>query len=326
MHKKNVRTLGEELISIIKARTPEKEKTVNFLMDILPLEKEAIYRRLRGEVPFTLEETATICRELNISLDLLMGLRQESIYAFHHNMTSEDPLQNYYESLLNINRSMDYIADESTVWMYRAHRALPQEFLYNFKFLSRVYTYILYYQLSSRNTTLRSIKSFAEFHVSEELMCAQQQSTINIQGFNSSLILDKRIFIDYIEIVKYFHVLGLIAKDDIDKIKEELMLMIDDMERCATTGLSLKGKKMDMYLSHISFDCSYSYLESSNFSVSSLGIYCVNYLACQNVKINEMQKHWIKSLMKFSSIISISDELKRKEFFMTQRNYIETLL
>lgn len=326
MNKRNAKTLGDELINIIKARTPEKEKTVNFLMDILPMEKEAIYRRLRGEVSFTLEETVLICKKLNISLDLLMGIRQESIYAFHLNITSEDPIRNYYEALLNINQSMAYITDESKTYLYRAHRTLPQEFLYNYKFLSRVYTYILYYQLSSNDVKLKSIKSFAELKISEELISAQQQSTASIQSYNSSLILDKRIFIDYIEIIKYFHVLGFITQDDIDKIKSELMLMIDDMERCATTGLSLKGKKMNIYLSHISFDCSYSFLESPDFNVSSLGVYCVNYLACPNIQINEMQKNWIKSLMKFSSLISVSDDLRRNEFFKTQRDYVETML
>lgn len=326
MHKTNVRTLSDELINIIRARTPGKEKAGHFLTDILPIGKEAAYRRLRGEIAFTLEEAATICKKLNISLDLLMGIRQENIYAFHLNITSGDPIQNYYESLLNINRSMSYITDGSDVCLYRAHRTLPQEFLYNYKFLSRVYTYILYYQLSPDSITPQPVKSFAELHIPEELVQAQQQATSNIQGYNSSLILDKRIFIDYIEIVNYFHMLGLITRADIDKIKGELMLVIDDMERCAVTGLSLEGKKMDIYLSHISFDCSYSFMESPGFSVSSLGVFCVNYLAGQNAKVNGIQKDWIKSLMRFSSGISVSDELKRREFFRTQRDYVETML
>ena len=317
--------LHEEFLRVLHSKLPTKD-IVNTVAEILKLEKDAAYRRLNGRVNFSVREVGIICDKLNISLDLLMGTKQENIYAFHLNITSEDPIQNFYESLLNINQSMDYLEDDPSVYLYRAHRTLPYEFVYNYESLSRVYTYILYYQLNQEGITPKLIKSFAELQIPKKLVHAQRQSTINIQGHNSSLVLDKRIFIDYIEIVKHFYFLGLITQTDIDKIRDELMLLIDDMEKCAATGLSLRGKKMDIYLSHISFDCSYSFLESSNFNASSSGVFYSNYLTSQNVKINKMQKSWIKSLMRFSSLISVSDDLKRNDFFRTQREYVETIL
>jgi len=317
--------LHEEFLRVLHSKLPAKD-IVNSVAEILKLEKDAAYRRLNGRVSFSVREMGLICDKLNISLDLLMGTKQENIYAFHLNITSEDPIQNYYESLLNINQSMVYLADDSSVYLYRAHRTLPHEFVYNYEFLSRIYTYILYYQLNPDGINPKLIKSFAELQIPEELVHAQRESTNNIQGHKSSLVLDKRIFIDYIEIVRHFYFLGLITQTDINTIKDELMSVIDDMEKCAATGLSLRGKKMDIYLCHISLDCSYSFLESTNFSASSSGVFCSNYLTSQNTKINKMQKSWIKSLMKFSSLISVSDDLKRNDFFRTQREHVETML
>ena len=43
------------LIEAMKEKLPLKEKLADMLMDTLYIGKEAVYRRLRGEVPFTLQ-------------------------------------------------------------------------------------------------------------------------------------------------------------------------------------------------------------------------------------------------------------------------------
>jgi len=49
------------LIEAMKEKLPLKGKLADMLMDI---GKEAVYRRLRGEVPFTLQEAALVSRKL----------------------------------------------------------------------------------------------------------------------------------------------------------------------------------------------------------------------------------------------------------------------
>ena len=58
-------------IEALKEKLPPKTNLANLLMDTLYIGREAIYRRLRGEVPFTLEEAALISRKLGVSLDKL---------------------------------------------------------------------------------------------------------------------------------------------------------------------------------------------------------------------------------------------------------------
>jgi len=320
-----MKSISHELINILKEKTPEKESTAGFLMNMLPLGKEAVYRRLRGDIQFTLDEAYVICKKLNISLDLLMGIKQDNTYAFHLGyILAEGPLEEYCKMLYGIRDSMKHVKNDPTVYLYRAHKTLPQEFLYNYEFLSKVYIYILYYQLYSNSQS--KTQRFSETSFPDDTFFAQKSSTSSVHEFNSTLILDKRIFIDYIEIVKYFEYMGMISQDEIEKIREEMHKLVNDMEKCAATGLSLKGKKMNIYISHISFDCSYTRLESENFNVSSIGIYCVDYLSSQNQRINEGQKAWIKSLLRFSTLISVSGELQRNEFFQDQRVFIDTML
>jgi len=57
------------LIEAMKEKLPLKGKLADMLMDKLFIRqktagKEAVYRRLRGEVPFTLQEAALVSRKL----------------------------------------------------------------------------------------------------------------------------------------------------------------------------------------------------------------------------------------------------------------------
>lgn len=48
----------KELINEMKERIPQGQNLANYLTDTLYMGKEAVYRRLRGEVAFTFDEIA----------------------------------------------------------------------------------------------------------------------------------------------------------------------------------------------------------------------------------------------------------------------------
>lgn len=61
------------LIEAMKKKLPFKGKLADMLMDTLCISKEAVYRRLRGEVLFALQEAAITSRKPGISLDNIIG-------------------------------------------------------------------------------------------------------------------------------------------------------------------------------------------------------------------------------------------------------------
>ena len=68
--------------------------------------KEAIYRRLRGEVPFTFQEAAIISKELGISLDRIAGVSFSNNAMFDINVVDHgNPFETYYD-FLNIRYSL----------------------------------------------------------------------------------------------------------------------------------------------------------------------------------------------------------------------------
>lgn len=90
--------LNTGLIEAIKEKIPANSNLANVLIDILFIGREAVYRRLRGEVPFTLTEAAIISRKLGVSLDKIVGISFKDNAVFDMNVVHhDDPFETYYE-------------------------------------------------------------------------------------------------------------------------------------------------------------------------------------------------------------------------------------
>ena len=317
--------INDELIRALKDKTPGKGNTVNLLMDILSMGKEAAYRRLRGEIPFTLEEAAIISEKLNISLDSLFEKTDNESFDFKlEALFSKDPLREYYKMINDIVSRIEQIADKDTdMVLHRAYRCMPTEFMFRYDSLTKIYIYILFYQLYYADMSNDYLR---EMRIPQKLFDVQRRAADVLQSVNTTLILDKHIFDDYIGIVKYFLNMGLIDERDVAKIKSDLLLMLDDMEKSASTGYSKQGKAIDMYISQISFDATYSYMEGAGIRSCSVTLFCIDHLSCLNKEVTENHRLWIKSLVRFSTQISVSGELQRNMYFSKQRHLVETML
>lgn len=316
--------INDVLINALKKKTPEKDTTVNLLTDIIPISKEAAYRRLRGEIPFTLEEAITVCKSLNISLDMLIGIRHNDNYVFHLNaIFAKEPIQEYCKMLTDISKGVQYVINrDPEAISYRAYKSLPLEYVYKYKSLAKAYIYVLFYQLHLELTP----KELQEIPIPDKIFSMQQEISQVMHNIDSMIILGKHVFLDYIEIIQYFQGLGTITEEEINQIKNDLLLMIDDLEHCATLGTTLNNKKLDMYISNISFDCNYTYLRGADYETCSVGVYCLDHISCLRPSVSKIHKVWIESLTRFSTLISVSGESVRNEFFHKQREYVNTML
>lgn len=316
-------SVSDNLVRVLKERVPTRN-AATILADVLCLTVEAVYRRLRGQVPFTLDEAVKVCKTFNISLDSFTGIKSGNDYTFNlDTYPSAEPLKDYCDMLTRISDSMIPLKKDPSTKLYKTHTMLPQEYLYNYEMLSKVYAYILYYQLHSYQP---DVKNMSEVIFPEDMHIIQKKSINSVQDFDCIQILDRNIVVNYIHIVRYFFDLGMISQAEIVEIKKELYQVVADIEKCADTGLSRRGKAMNIYLSNVSFDCSYTCVESDMYSVSSLAIYCVDFLSCEDQRVFAVHKSWIMSLLKFSVLISVVDELTRKNFFAQQRHFIDTML
>ncbi len=118
-------------IEILRSKVVSRKELTNKLMDILFLEREAVYRRLRGEVHFSFNEIILLSRAFQISMDnvIRLGHNDKSSpcelvyvdYLFH----PDDEDYRRMEGLIDmVSQLKDYPESESAI----VTNTLPQIF------------------------------------------------------------------------------------------------------------------------------------------------------------------------------------------------------
>ena len=288
--------LNTSLIEAVKEKLPLKENLANLLIDTLYIGKEAIYRRLRGEVPFTLEEAALISRKV-------------------------DPFETYYSLLKKYVNVLHALQNDPSSSMGTSSNIIPQTLSLKHKSLSKFRLFKWMYQ----NKHIQC-KHFDKVEVPQKIYDIQNDF-VSATGHIHSVdyIWDSMIFHHLINDIQYFAGIHLITEEDKHQIKEELLQLTDELEDLASKGKTEAGNSVHIYVSHINFEATYSYLEADSVQLSLIRVYSINSITTQDCGMFLSLKEWIQSLKKFSTMISESGEMQRIQFFQQQREIISTL-
>jgi hypothetical protein len=314
--------LNTGLVNAVREKLPSKDNLANALMDILYIGKEAIYRRLRGEVPFTLTEAAVISRKLGISLDKMIGVSFRDNAVFDMNIvSSEKPFEAYYsilEKQVDLFRS---VKEDETSEIGTSSNIIPQTLSLKYNMLSKFRLFKWMYQ----NENIKC-KHFEEMEIPQKMVEKQKEYSDLVSHIHSvDYIWDNMIFSHLVNDIQYFCSIHLITDEDKDMLKEELFLLIDEMEELSARGKSKAGNDVKIYISNINFEATYSYLDTSSTQLSLIRIYSINSITTQDQEMFRGLKEWIQSLKKFSTLISESGEMQRIQFFKQQREIVSIL-
>ena len=126
--------------------------------------------------------------------------------------------------------------------------------------------------------------------------------------------------------ILYYSSIRLIDPEDVRKLKQELMHFLNYMETLASRGTySETGNPIQIYVSNINFDASYSYLETKKMRISMIRAFILNSVVSLDEKAYEIFHNWMQALLKSSTMISVSGEKQRILFFEKQRMIIGSL-
>lgn len=314
--------LNTGLIDAVREKLPSKDNLANTLMDILYIGKEAIYRRLRGEVPFTLAEAAVISRKLGISLDKMIGISFQDNAVFDMNIVkSSKPFDTYYSILEKQVELFQKVKEEEYSEIGTSSNIIPLTLSLNYNMLSKFRLFKWMYQ----NENIRC-KHFERMEIPQQIVDKQNEYANIVSHVHSiDYIWDNMIFSHLVNDIQYFCEAHLLSDEDKKLLKEELLLVVDNFERLATRGKSEKGNNVKIYISNINFEATYGYLDTSTTQLSLIRIYSINSITTRDSEMFRGLKEWIQSLKKFSTLISESGEMQRIQFFNQQREIISTL-
>ncbi len=318
-----MQNIHDGLISILKSIAPKGENPVHIITDILPISKEGAYRRLRGEILFTLDETVILAKKLEISIDNLIEINWEDKYDFYITpFTVSSYAEKYYQTMSFLMETYIHIKKDLQSRIYIASKTLTPTLYFKYKEFTQ---FTLFKWIYMVDNNVKHV-SFSDVIIPPKLEQLSRPFVKEAMEINTTYILDDFMFTAIAKDLLYYYKIRLLTKNDIETLKSQILSIIDDLEEIASKGRYESGTNVSIYITDTYFDASYHYVSGNNFEACGIGAYGLNFLSCLNSQVVKSHKTWIESLMKYSTSITQSGKVQRLLFFNKQREKLHNVI
>lgn len=316
--------LNELFINLLRDKMHDDKKIAAILSEILAIQKEAIYRRLRNEVVFTFSEITQISYSLSISLDHIIGMDKDYYPYILRSVNNKEFRKDIHVVL---NRYSDWaksIIKEEENEISIVTLTIPIVFFFNYEYLLKWFLYNWDYR---RYYQAGLLKKFEDFEFDPNILKLSKEVAALFKKIgHSCFILDKGFLKDFISDIKTLRVLKCVNEQDIEKMKNELLLFLDYLETIAISGYYPEtGNKVSINISEIKPRSGFGYVRAGNYNVSFVQLFTFDAIISFSKKSFDDIYNWFKSYERTSTHISVSSEINRTTFFEEQRQILSDL-
>jgi len=313
----------KNLIEALHDRIPQRGKLAEALTELLGIEKEAVYRRLRGSVPFSFQEVHKIAVHFGLSLD---GIA-ENILLLHRQMTVLtvdllNPREKDYRIIENFTEQLNRLKKDPNSESGAVGTVIPASLCVNYEFIYKFYLFKWAHQFGN----LQNIKPLSEITVTERLKQINKDFVKTVRSSPKSVyIFDRRFIENFVNDVRFFFDIRLITKEDILRLKKDLHLLLNDLEHFSGDDHFAAGNKPEIFLANIHIDANYNYIDSAKCKLTILRSMTFSDSYSFDEIIFENMKNWLTFLKRTSTFISEGSAAERIHFFEQQRKIVEAL-
>ncbi|GHT61381.1 hypothetical protein FACS189451_03270 [Bacteroidia bacterium] len=301
------------LIEEIQKNIPKGENVVKYLTWKLGISKESAYRRMRGVVPFPLEEIRELALDLNFSVDEIF--RKETPKVTDNQKNKNDILLTLITSYQTFSDIISRASQRSIVFSANGI-ILPLLIEYDALFDLCFFTQI------HRNQLFNGVRSFSELPVSKEILAIRKNILDHFPSFTQrEYILGRDLFSGIARKIQYFRRLKLISEKESEALKLELLQIIQKMETEMATGHNERGEECFYYFSWLDIENSAICVDCGDKLVTLCRCFGVPSLQTNSQSYANLE--WVESQKKYTILISQSSEFIRSEFIERQRGFIE---
>jgi len=311
-NKKTEFVMQEVFIKHLKQVVPSNVSLVDDIADLLQISNDSAYRRLRNETELSLDETYKICKHYRISIDSVLSNKGDSVTCNYIKLTdSEENFDNYLISLLNqlerLQKSEDakiiYAAEEIPIF----HSFFSKE-LASFK--------LFYWQRSVLNIPAYQSKKFDWDVISEKQLelCDKIHHTY-LKIPSTEIWTDDTINTTIKQIEYYFESGAFKDKEDAVLVLQDLKKMAQAINSYAEDENKSKNISFNLYNSDLVIGTNCIHVTVAGSVISYISFNTMNSLTTSNQQFCEEIEHWMKNLIKKSTLISSIAEKQRFQFF-----------
>lgn len=304
--------MQEVFIKHLKQAVPANVSLVDDIADLLNISNDSAYRRLRNETELSLDETYKICKHYRISIDSVLSNKGDSVTCNYIKLTdSEENFDNYLTGLLmqleRLQKSEDakiiYAAEEIPIF----HSFFSKE-LAAFK--------LFYWQRSVLNIPVYQTKKFDWDVISEkQLEITDKIHKTYLKIPSTEIWTDETINTTIKQIEYYFESGAFKEKEDAILVLQELKKMAQAINQYAEEENKSKSCSFNLYNSDLVIGTNCIHVTVASSVISYISFNTMNSLTTSNNQFCEEIEHWMKNLIKKSTLISSIAEKQRFQFF-----------
>ncbi len=316
--------LNARLIELIHEKTPCDHNPAALLADTLRIGREAAYRRLRGEVPFTFAEAVQISEKLDFSLDRAVGFAANGNAVFNLNFTDYLASVDSYDHVIEKDTSfLVQLCKSQHTEMSMAGNQIPQSLYLRYPTLA---DFKLFKWLYQHDKFIKPVRTVEDMQKSPHLTHCYRNFMQAVQRIETThYIFDHTLCHHWVQAIRYFSELGLITDRHIELLKTELNALLDEMEELTLSGCHPNGNRVNIYVSELDIEANYLSFSSDDHKEARIEVFSLNALHTNNPEIAAPMQKWIQTLRQFSTLITQSSALQRFRFFSRQRELVSSI-
>ncbi|MDL2303177.1 hypothetical protein LJC28_02155, partial [Dysgonomonas sp. OttesenSCG-928-D17] len=307
----------------ITRKISQKTVVVDLLADILHIEKGAVHKRMKGEIPFTFSEAMTISRYLGISLDNMEMISQEESHSFKLKLIEYiNPAESDFSLLEEMTAILKTFTNVPNPEAGEITNILPQPLYVNREHISKFYLFKWKYSSQKKQGGIR----YNDIVISNKLKKARKEYVKWARLLHADYIFDRLLFHYLVTDIKYFYQVGRITKEDVLLIKQDVVDILDEIDELTNTGkFNETGKEVNIYISNVNVDTNYIYISTPHYQLTIIKAFLLNGVASTDKTTVEEVKRWIQTKKQQSTLITKCNERDRVNFLKEQYNIVESL-
>ncbi len=316
-------------VELLKNSIPSHLNLAEELSSRMSMSLDSVYRRLRCETDFSLEETMSISAQFNISITHLLT-NESNLVSFRANSLNTEANM-FAEYLRVLHEDLSWISHSPEASVTYAAEDLPVFYHFFFPELAR-------FKMVYWNKSILNVHQFQGLSVEDVILPATwiseiakvRESFLNIPSIE---IWHEDTLKSTIKQIQFYWAAGYFKeRQTILNILQELEGLIEMVKKQAENGLKYNPiTKEFSKMSYTLYSCDLMignncvFLKSVNKTATYLGYNSFNFIQTKNDAFNIQVDGWLNNLMSKSDMVSQISERVRNQFFRSMQSNIDRL-
>ena len=304
-----MQSVNTKIIKEIIRQSPGNKSPVKYLTKMFSMSKETAYRRIRSQIPFSIEELVVIAKDFNLSIDKLLDLNSDgNNLLLNSNFNIEQEPAEVYTGLLRNNiEIMEKLLASTNLKATIVINSISFQFL-PYKLLFKLdYCHYLHSVGKMSLVTTR----YSDIEVPPVINDLQEKSVDCFRRLNNvTCIIDGMLFSNIIKKIQYYYQLKCISAEDLQLMQSELFKLLEAYEKLLNNGKNSAGSDCTFYYSVFNLESNIAFFEYDDNSLLQVWVYPENPIVVRdNDQINNIQKRWINSKIRNSILITKTTDI-----------------